>query len=181
MKKILNIFVFMMLLIIFASTLIFVNYKFKNTPCKDLIVLIDYNKSSPLLTQNDVKSQIIGYMDSIVGCPLKQIDLTLISDLLKGNPYFKNFDILTTFNGEIKIRMTQRRPILRVCNIFGNSYYISEDGVLLNVRPFFPVRVPIVNGDVFTPYNDNLQLDISKQNDENSKVSSLVIYQLYKM
>ncbi|MEI8203031.1 MAG: hypothetical protein WCH34_08475 [Bacteroidota bacterium] len=180
MKKILNILVIVMVSII-IGLLVFVNYKVTNTPCKSLSVVIDYNNSDALITNNDIESQIISACDSLVGRPMKTIDLTLINKSLVDNPVIKKANIHTSFGGEITVQLSQRRPILRVCNKEGDSYYVSEDGVLLNVRPLFPVRVPVANGDIFTTYYDKLKMEISPKNDQDTLVNSMIIYQLYKM
>ncbi len=181
MKRILIISAWALVAVLIVLSLVFVNYKIKNTSCKSVSVIIDYHNSDPLVTNGDILSQITKGNDSLVGQPMKKIDLISINDSIISNPYIKDADIQTSFEGDIIIRLSQRRPILRVCNSEGKSYYISEDGKLLNVRSLYPVRVMVANGDIFTPYNEALKLDINEQNDKDSATRSLVVYQLYKL
>jgi cell division protein FtsQ len=55
-------------------------------------------------------------------------------------------------NGDIKINVTQRTPLVRIFTMGGESYYIDTQSKLMPLSDKYTARVLIVNGNIHEPY-----------------------------
>jgi cell division protein FtsQ len=63
-------------------------------------------------------------------------------------PQVKNSQAYTDDNGNLNIKIEQRRPLLRVYNLQGQSFYLDEKGVKFPVTSNYAAKVPVVTGNI---------------------------------
>ena len=83
-------------------------------------------------------------------------------------------------DGNVKLRLTQRRPIARVYGTTGKSFYIDQTGTIIPIRTFYPARVVIISGSIDDSFYNGENIDImASEND--SLFANSPLRDLYKM
>lgn len=150
MRKIIYISLFVSSIIAIIFLMGFSINNHKNRICSLVDIKIDYGKrefaSEIMLTISDIEQFIRLNFDSLKGKPLNNLNIESIENNLAKISFVKDIDVYSDLNGKINIKLSQRRPIMRIYTRTGNDFYIDESGIAIPVKPGFPARVIIVNG-----------------------------------
>ncbi len=178
MKKILNISVWLIIIAGLAVLVGFIESEHKKITCKGLSVEIDYGRAEILISEADISKRIHQKFDTLVGKKITEINSVKIENDINEIDYIENADVYTTLTGLMKIKVSQRNPIVRVMNKYGQSYYIGEKGNLIPVKTGYSSRVPVASGNIPDRFSDTLNLRLSTTNSElkNLYVLSTYIY-----
>lgn len=97
------------------------------------------------VTHDTVERLVLGSVAAI-GHPLSNIHLGDIEERLEANQYVDSVEVSSSIDGVIKVRLRQRRPIMRVLS--ENGYNFLVDSALNIMRPTdtFHPKVPIISG-----------------------------------
>jgi cell division protein FtsQ len=133
-------------------TMGFVNREQDSLLCKELKVDVDQEEDLYFLDNLDVARLITERGDSIVGQPKATVNVTEIEKALNSHPNISNAEVFLSVNGEMKVEVKQRKPVLRVINADGDSYYIDKDGKLMPLSEKYSAKVLIVNGAIAEPF-----------------------------
>ena len=90
--------------------------------------------------------QFIG--DSINGFPRDGISYSSLEKELNENPFIASVDAYPDMNGLLHINIVQRRPVFRVINKEGVSYYIDNHGDVMPLSSKFTSRVIVATGNI---------------------------------
>lgn len=84
------------------------------------------------------------------------ISLKAIDSILIANPWIEKSVSYKTPGGKICIRLNQRRPLLRIMDVYGGDYFVDAEGAVIPKAPVF-ADLMVVTGFV-TPrlVHDNL-------------------------
>jgi len=134
MKKIANISMWLILIAGLAVLVGFIETEHKQHTCKGLSVEIDYGRAEVLISEADISKRIHEKFDTLVGKKISEISSVSIENDINEIDFIENADVYTTLTGLMKIKVSQRNPIVRVMNKFGQSYYIGEKGNLIPVK-----------------------------------------------
>ncbi|MBN2746202.1 MAG: hypothetical protein JXR34_05700 [Bacteroidales bacterium] len=151
----------------------FSTFNHQNRLCTSLNIRIDYGQreftTNMMLTPDDINSLIRMHFDSIEGKKLKDINIEQIHQVISANNYVKDINVSQEINGTIDVVLTQRRPIIRIFGISGNSFYIDETGTAIPVKSGYPVRVVIASGAIDDRFfeGENVNLFDTSQNSTN--------------
>lgn len=66
------------------------------------------------------------------GKPLDEVSLKVIEEGLERSPLIRNSESYKTMDGHVVVRVECRRPILRVMTTGGESYYLDEEGKMID-------------------------------------------------
>jgi cell division protein FtsQ len=135
------------------------------------------------INEADVKTFFEERNDKLIDNEVKNIDITSLEKALNSNPAVENADISYDINGDMKISVKQRRPMVRVFNFNGESYYIDSLSKLMPLSFKSTGRVLVANGYIFEPYarRYNYSVDQIAKN-ENFKAVSVLddVYEISK-
>jgi cell division protein FtsQ len=159
MKKIIIISVWGILITGAIILIILLNNKNKNISCKGIEVYIDYQSEDYFIIEEDVLALIKSFEGEIVGKKMSAIKIYEIENLIHCNPYVLKADVYATMNGLVKINIKQRKPIVRVINVYNESFYIDNTGKVMPVNPKYPSRSIIANGNIFDKFTLTTCLD----------------------
>jgi cell division protein FtsQ len=117
--------------------------------CRNIQVKIDYDSGLAFLTEAEIKDKI-DYLcgGSITGKPLAGIDFRTLEKTVRKNPFVGDAEIFVNQQQGVVVDIVQKRPILRVINNDGVSYYISEKNERIPVSDNFTSHVAIALGNV---------------------------------
>ena len=149
MKKLLLVATVLSAAVLFVIVLTSAIKKQNQLVCRNIQVKIDYDSGLAFLTGNEIKDKI-DYMcgGSITGKPLTGIDFRNIEQTVRKNPFVADAEIFVNQQQEVVVDIIQKRPVLRVINNDGVSYYISEKNERIPLSDNFTSHVAIALGNV---------------------------------
>jgi cell division protein FtsQ len=117
--------------------------------CHDLQVKIDYDSGLAFLHESDMKEKV-NFLSGgdIRGKRISELNFRAIESEIRKNPYVKSAEVYVDQSQNVTIDIIQKRPILRVINNDGVSYYIAEDGDKVPLCDNFTAHVAIALGAV---------------------------------
>jgi cell division protein FtsQ len=104
------------------------------------------------ITETDVRTFFEERNDQLMNNEIKNIDITNLEKALNSNPSVENAEISYDVNGDMKVSVKQRRPLVRVINSSGESYYIDSLSKLMPMNTKATGRVIVANGAIYEPY-----------------------------
>jgi cell division protein FtsQ len=137
----------------------FVEVEQKTIKCTRIGVNINYQESEIFITNEEVIDEVNSLYDSgVVNKAVVDISNLRIKERLLQNPYIAEVTVYTTVDGVLKVHLTQRKPILRVFNSLGQSFYIASDGQMIPLSDKYTARVPVANGIISEEFSANRSL-----------------------
>ncbi len=140
----------------------FVSKKTENIVASNLNISISNNDENLFLSENDVKKFFSDRKDNILNERYQHINIHTLENALKSHPAIENAEVSANLNGEIKIDIKQRTPVLRIINRDGESYYIDSRTELMPLNENYTARVIVASGELFEPYARRFQYSIEK-------------------
>ncbi|MEO6884381.1 MAG: hypothetical protein ABI199_10215 [Bacteroidia bacterium] len=181
MKKIIHISFWSLLLAGLLVLLGFVSKKQDAMLCKSLEINIKNSDGNFFINQDDIKKMIHSKGDSIVNQPFSTVNIFGLENTLDNNAYIADAEVYSTVNGDVKINVQQRQPLVRLFDKDGESFYIDVTGKLMPLSDEYTSRVLVVNGNLQESYakyyNDNMN-DVWKDSTLNKQTMLGSIYTL---
>ena len=98
------------------------------------------------ITSEMVNKLLIQSQKKLYFLPKDAIDLKETEFLLESNDMIKSAQVYLTVNGEVRVKVEQKRPIARVAS--DDVFYIDEDGFRMPLSSQHSARVPLAYGIV---------------------------------
>ena len=158
-----------------VSSLRFVTKSEKNIVATSLNITVRNGDENPFLSEEDVKRFLNERKDSILSARYGNINLPAVEKALNSHPAIENAEVSEDINGEVKIDITQRTPVLRIINKDGESYYVDSQTKLMPLNDNYSARVIVASGEIVEPYARRYEFSIDqiKKNDLFREVSLL--------
>ena len=159
MNKILNIAAWIALIVGTVVLLGFTHQKQEMKTCKKINISIDRTDETYFVDEEEIYAMVYHEVDSGGNRYLADIDLEKVEKQLNNHPSISNVEVYRTINGEMRIDVEQRKPIVRIFNLNGESYYMDDDGIFMPPSSNYTARVMVANGHLFEPYEKVYQLN----------------------
>lgn len=156
----------------------FVNTQQEKLLCESIDIKINQNDELYFLSREDIEQLILDRADSIVNHPKALVYVQEIENKLNSHDDIANAEVYLTIDGKLKVKVKQRKPIVRVINRNGESYYIDNEGKLMPLSNKYTAKVLVANGDIMEPYVKHYEGTVS-DNVSDRKVNQLA--DLYAM
>jgi cell division protein FtsQ len=153
----------------------FVNKEQDKMRCQSLDIQVDQNGDLYFLDRNDIEKLIKSRGDSIQGEPKASLNVTALEKALNSHADIANAEVSVSIDGKVKVRITQRKPIVRIINETGDSYYMDDEGKLMPLSDKYTAKVLIANGKIPESYGKHYKQtmeDIAK--DSSVKAHSML-------
>jgi cell division protein FtsQ len=139
-----------------GTVLGFAKSEHKQIPCEIPSIIINQDTGHDFVTNEMVLEKLnnIGY--SFQGNQLCEVDLHRVESEIMKISGVAHVEAYTYVNGGLQIDVVQRRPILRVINYSGSSFYIDEKGLTMPISDHYSAKVPVVSGNFNEPLNANI-------------------------
>ena len=180
-KKILFVSLWVCLLVGLFALMSFVNSKQNSLLCKSLDVKINQNDDVYFLDKMAVEKLIKDRGDSIVGQPRYSLNIPELERALDSHEDIAKAQASMTIDGEVRVIVKQRKPILRIFNSTGDSYYIDEAGKLMPLSEKYTARVLVANGDIKESYAANYMYSIADIARDSAKKANSSLDELFAM
>lgn len=158
MKKLAAIVAIIIALAGLAVLVSFIGTEQRSTVCRSMKVDINYNGQDPLISEDELSGLIMEVMDSIQGTRLSEIDLAGLEAVVNDVDCIEKADVFSSLQGDIVVRAVQRKPLVRIVNVSGNSFLIDRQGCMIANNYAHPVRLPVANGFISGKYEKNTRL-----------------------
>lgn len=161
-------------------TLGFVSSEQKAVPCKGIDIAMDPASEHYFIDESDIRTILFDKGDSLVGHPLSTLNIAQMEKVIRNNPFVENAEVYETIDGEIKIEVTQRTPLMRVFNTRNESFYIDENGTFMPTSEKYSANVMVVNGHINAPFTIRT-LNLSDEGKEDSTYSRNILDDVFQM
>jgi cell division protein FtsQ len=135
-------------------TLGFVQKEQSQRKASKLDITVSSADANYFVTQDDIKSMLSEMGDSIVHQPLSSIDVPKLERMISNNPSTENAEVFVSVNGEVRITAVQRKPVVRVFTLDGESYYIDREGKLMPWSSNYTADVVVASGFITESYGN---------------------------
>ena len=112
-----------------------------------LIVRIDTSNHEHFLADSDIVKQLHdGGFYGLENFESGRLNLRNLEHLILSNPYVHSAEVFLDMNDNLHVDVKQVRPIIRIINTSGVSYYLDEYAVAVPPSNNFTARVPVATG-----------------------------------
>lgn len=123
--------------------------KQKTLPCNGALVHIDYESGLSFMNEKEVIDKIqFVCKDSVQKLKAFNLNIQNIETALKQMPYVDSAEVFLNQKQVLNVVIKQKRPIIRIINNNGVSYYLSDKNQVMPLCSNFTARVPIALGEV---------------------------------
>ena len=180
-KKILFVSLWVSLLVGLLITMGFVNKQQDALLCNALNVSVNQDDDLYFLDKLDIVQLIKDRGDSIVGQPKATVNVSEIEKALNSHADIANAEVYMSINGEVKVEVKQRKPVVRVINLDGDSYYIDNEGKFMPLSNKYTAKVLIANGMMSEPFIKRYTYSISDIGKDSLLNTTSMLDEIYAM
>ena len=145
-----------------TASLAFVSKKERQVKVENLDITVNSKGQNDFVDEDDVKEFFSERQDVILNAEVKNVNINALEKALNSHPAVENADLSVDVNGDIKISVTQRTPLVRVLTMGGESYYIDTQSKLMPLSDKFTARVLVVNGYIHEPYSRRYMFSVNE-------------------
>jgi cell division protein FtsQ len=147
-------------------------------------IIVEKIGEDPFLTEPELLQKL--KMEGLFteGMRRDQLDLEAIESFVKGISQVKSVKVYTEIGNHWQIKIKLKRPVARVFNKYGESFYLDEEGGIMETTPSHTARSIIVSGEIFDRIDGESVPDIINNDslisirklDDIYRISSYVCY-----
>lgn len=114
------------------------------------VVLTDSLQDEVLVKSHTVQRWIDRSGIATIGTPIGEIDLAGIEQAIRKNGFIERVNAYASYSGNLRVEVSQRRPILRLV-MDGYNAYITDEGFIFPTPSGSAVYAPVVTGSYVPP------------------------------
>lgn len=137
---------------VFGIGVIFLLVSIKGTLENQLLevpkIHIKVEGENAFLTENELLTRLKQENLLFVDQKVKELDPEKIERFILKMNEVKSVDVFTHFGGGWSMNLELRKPIARVFNNIGQSFYLDSDGFVMKKTPGHTARVAVVTGNI---------------------------------
>jgi cell division protein FtsQ len=181
MKKFKNILIWILMAAYLAVSMSFIAKRRQSVVCHAINVAIVDSSRNQFVTQSEIIEFLRQPEMHVVGNPITSINTKELEQEILNNHSVKNAEVYVSVKGEINVEVTQRKPIVRIINKKGESYYIDQEGAIMPLSEKYASHVLIANGNIVEPFEVNRTQTINCDSDEKQSERNRIICDLFKL
>lgn len=132
----------------------FIGVKSGEQACTSLRVIVLGEES--FIEQKDILDIVQQAHGELVGRTMETLPFHEMEALIESLPYVSSAVVHMDIDGEVTIRISQRKAVVRVINNVAKDFYIDDEGLKIPVSLKYAPKVPVANGYINEPYNEAL-------------------------
>lgn len=162
-------------------TLGFVNNREALVKGKTITVNINQNDENSFVDEDDVLKFLQDRHDTLIGKPMSEINVYELEKSLNAHPSIANSEVAVSVSGDVTINITQRKPIVRVINTQGESFYLDNKATLMPLADHYTARVLVVNGIITESYSQFYNFSIPQIEKDSALSKATVLDDIYEV
>ncbi|MDP1745091.1 MAG: hypothetical protein Q8L90_05915 [Bacteroidota bacterium] len=159
----------------------FVNKEQDSLLCKSLDIKVNQDDDLYFLDKMDIAQLIFKRGDSIINQPKSTVNIPAIKQALNSHSDIANAEVYITIDGRLKVAVKQRKPVLRVFNLTGDSYYLDDEGKLMPLSDKYTAKVLVANGNIPEAYATSYKYSIAEISKDKEKKKNTMLDELFAM
>jgi cell division protein FtsQ len=180
-KKILNVTLWTLGCTALVFTLGFVSDRQQFVKGKAPQIIIDQRDENSFVEEEDILEFLKDRNDTLVDQPLHQINVYELERALNAHPSVAAADVAVNVNGDVIITVTQRKPIVRVINTSGESYYLDNKATLMPLAEHYTARVLVVNGLITEQYAQFYNMSVEQIRKDSALSQACILDDIYAL
>lgn len=120
--------------------------------CSSIAVEVLDSASYQFVRSSTIRRMIMSSGKSPIGKLLKDINTKKLEDDIAGMAAVCDVQVYKSLDGKLRVTVMQRRPIVRIYNASGQTYYIDDQGLIMPVSSSYTARVLVVTGNIREPF-----------------------------
>jgi cell division protein FtsQ len=122
--------------------------------CAQLVVKIEVQDGMTFISQDDVETLLRQTNLHPVGKSMADISIAEMEMRLDQIAEVKKTEVYKSIDGNVYVKVKQRKPIVRIMNANGSSFYLDEEGFQMPLSDNYTARVPLVSGYINEPITE---------------------------
>ena len=163
------------------SSLAFVTASEKKIKGKTVEIVIEKDDENSFIDEDDVLKFLKDRNDTIVNQPMKDINVYKIERALNTHPSIAASEVAVTVTGDVSISIKQRKPIVRIINLKGESFYIDNRATVMPLADHYTARVLVVNGFIPEQYSQFYKFSVPQIEKDSAFKAITVIDDIYEV
>ena len=159
----------------------FVNREQDELKCKGLDINVNQDNDLYFIDRIDIAQILKDRGDSVVGQPKSTIDVPELEKILNSHAVISNAEVSVSIDGVVKVDVKQRRPLIRIINADGESYYLDDEGKLMPLSDKYTMKVLVANGSLLEPYAGRYMYSIDAIGRDTTMRRTSMLDELYAM
>lgn len=147
-KKWLNRILWLVVVLGTTYLVLWTNFQRLNTNSEDLIVDIRQTNYPSLITEEEVKTNILEEIPAVIGASAKNIKLEKIEEQVAYNTQLTGVKAFLDISGNIHIKAKPRKAVLRIFDNKGHHAYLGEELILMENSLSQSHRILVANGNI---------------------------------
>ncbi len=164
-----------------VSSLAFVTASENKVKGKKVDVVIEKDDDNSFIDEDDILKFLKDRNDTFVNQPMKDINVFQIERALNTHPSIASSEVAVTVNGDVSINIKQRKPIVRIINSRGESFYMDNRATVMPLADHYTARVLIVNGFIPEKYSQFYNISVAQIEKDSAFKAITVIDDIYEV
>jgi len=111
-------------------------------------IAIEYQGENVLLTEKELLSRLTQKQLLFDGQKVHELNIPGLEKALNEMPEVRSANVFREIGSAWNIQLELRKPIARIFNKYGESFYIDSDGVLMNRLDLHVARTVVFSGNI---------------------------------
>jgi cell division protein FtsQ len=124
------------------------NFTGKNRMISEINVQIEADTNCRFLNPQEVTKAIETKFGSPIGKSAAEISLTKIEQVLSAIPYIEKVTAYVGFDGVLKLKIRERKPMIQIVNDLGQEFYLDSFGIQIPKKENCQPNILIANGKI---------------------------------
>jgi cell division protein FtsQ len=159
----------------------FANNALDEKPCKAIEINIDHVDEHEFIRSENIQQMLKEKNKKLKGEALGNIDAASLERMFNSNAHIANSEVYKTIDGVLKINVTTKRPIARIINYKGESFYLNEDGFLMPWSAEYTASLPVFTGDIYESYDVCYKINYSRADINDSLLIKNNLFGMYRL
>lgn len=169
------------LIVSLGLLLAFANTTADASKCSKVEINIEGDETDPFIDHTDIRALIKESGKPVEGNYLSSISSEHLEKTLDNHSHILKSEVVKEYDGVLEVNVVTRRPIARIINFKGESFYLDSEGKLMQWSEKHTARVPVFTGNIYETYARCKGIDYSKIDINDSLLKSPGMYGLYRL
>jgi cell division protein FtsQ len=124
------------------------NFTGKNRMISEINVQIEADTNCRFLNPQEVTRTIETKFGSLIGKSAAEISLTKMEQVLSAIPYIEKVTAYVGFDGVLKLKIRERKPMIQIVNDIGQEFYLDSYGIQIPKKENCQPNLLIASGKI---------------------------------
>jgi cell division protein FtsQ len=159
----------------------FIGGKEKTQKISALKICIVDSAENQFIRMTDIRNLLEQKRYSLFGKESVSIDLAAIERSLKTQQIIRYAEVFITEPGVLHIDISQKTPLVRIFNRFGQGYYLDGQGNVMPLSQIFSPFVIVANGFIAEPFIIDQTMNIFEVRHDSLSRAQKTVYDVYRL